>query len=130
MTSISEGVVPHSDPSALRCVTWKDKTNPDPKPKPRALAAPRLQWHLSVTSLSGIVFLVLKFALNIIDHAILFCDLEHVCQQRFLVLRRPKSQRKVTVMSWEQVMLYGCSSVLKCITFVHLPIIAYLLLWR
>lgn len=112
---ISEGTIPPTHPSTLYYIMWKCKTNPEAKTKlstpeqatagtsstflHRAPTAPNIERHLSVMSTLGIAFLVLKFAFNIIDHVILFYDLEHVCQHRFLVLQCPKSQRKVTVMS-------------------------------
>lgn len=81
-------------------------------------------------SMPGTVFLVPKFAFSVIDHAILFYDLEHVCQRVSSSYNVQSRKGKLLSRARGEVMLYGYSSALKRIRFARLPIIAYLLLWR
>lgn len=109
LSSISEGIIAH--PYTSGCIISYGITKPTLKwiqalqmsqltvLLHRALTAPNVWWHLSVLSMLRTVFLVLKFPFSTIDHAILFYDLEHVCQQHFFILQCPKLQGKVTVMS-------------------------------
>ena len=96
----------------------------------RALTAQTAEWHLSVMSMSGMYFWSWSLLSTLLIRQ--SCSMTWNMSVKRVSWSSNVQSHKGKLLSWAggEVMLYGYSSALKCIRFVHLPIITYLLLWH